>query len=144
MTMRSKFASLAAAAMLLFSSGCVVRELIIKSDPPGATVYINGREEGRTPLVKQFDFYGAREIILRMKGRKSSRQVAAPGVPWFEYFPLDFFFEIFFPLTLHDRHEYSFKLEPLPERLPENILDRARKTQAESRGNADKENGEAP
>lgn len=129
------------ACILLSTGGCVVRELVIKSDPPGATVFINGRDSGKTPLTKQFDFYGSREIVLRMEGRESVRKVVSPGVPWFEFFPLDFFFEIIFPLTLRDRHEYSLSLPPLPERPPHDILERAGKVKAEAVQGKVEENG---
>lgn len=112
--------------MLSVCSGCVVRELTIKSDPPGATVYINGREEGKTPLNKTFEFYGSREITLRMDGYKTSGNTAKLSAPWYEYFPLDFVFEVLLPLRITNRHEYSFALEPLPESPPEELLERAK------------------
>ena len=114
-----------ALAATVFCGGCVVRELIVNSDPPGAAVYINGREEGRTPLTKTFDFYGARELTLRLDGYETASEVVTPSVPWYEYFPIDFVTEILLPLRLYDRHEYSFTLEPLPDRAPPGLLERA-------------------
>ncbi len=119
--------------VLCTTGGCVVRELVIKSDPPGATVYINGRESGKTPLTKTFDFYGARELMLRMDGYWTEKKTVKPSVPWYEFFPLDFFFEIVFPLRLHNRHEYSFKLKPLPDRPDEELLKRADKVRTDEK-----------
>ena len=76
------------------ASGCVVRELVIKTDPPGATVFINGKNEGTSPLIREFDFYGSREIVLRKDGYLTATGVVTPSVPWYEFFPLDFVFEI--------------------------------------------------
>jgi hypothetical protein len=115
---------------MLVCGGCVVRKLIVRSEPPGATVYVNSREEGKTPLVKTFDFYGSREITLRMDGYKTASKIVKPAAPWYQYFPLDFFTEILLPIRLTDRHEYSFTLEPLPERPPEGLLERAGKARA--------------
>ena len=115
---------------LLVCSGCVVRELNIKSDPPGATVYINGREEGKTPLKKNFDFYGSRELTLRLDGYLSKTEIVTPAVPWYEFFPIDFFSELLLPFYIHDRHEYTFRLEPLPERPPKDLLEKAQKARA--------------
>jgi len=112
--------------MLSVCGGCVVRELTIKSDPTGATVYINGHEEGKTPLKKTFEFYGSREITLRMDGYKTSENTTKLAAPWYEYFPLDFVFEILFPLRITNRHEYSVALEPLPESPPDELLERAK------------------
>ena len=122
---------LLAIGAIISGSGCVVRELIVKSEPPGATVYINGREEGKTPLVKQFDFYGARELTLRLEGYRTASKTVTPPVPWFEFFPIDFITEILLPFRIHDRHEYSFSLESLPERPPRDLLDRAGKVRTD-------------
>ena len=119
------------ALLALSVGGCVVRELNIRSEPPGATVYINGREEGKTPLKKNFDFYGSREVTLRKDGFRSLREIVTPSVPWYEFFPIDFITELLLPVRLHDRHEYSFKLEPLPDRPPQDLLERANKVRAD-------------
>jgi hypothetical protein len=42
---------LAAPLMLI---GCMQRELVVQSDPPGAIVSLNDREVGRTPFKKTF------------------------------------------------------------------------------------------
>lgn len=116
--------------LLVASSGCVVRELIIKSDPPGATVYLNGRKTGVTPLTKTFDFYGARQVELRLDGYKTTREIVSPSVPWYEFFPLDLFFELLLPVRLYNRHEYTYTLEALPDRPPRELLKRASKVRA--------------
>jgi hypothetical protein len=113
--------------LLFVSSGCVVRELIVKSDPAGATVYINSREEGKTPFIKTFESYGSREIVLRMDGFKTSSKTVSLAAPWYEYFPIDFIFEILLPFRITNRHEFSFALEHLPDSPPEDLLKRAKK-----------------
>ena len=121
-------AALAAAAVL--ACGCVLREMVIRSEPPGAEVYIDGHLEGRTPLVKQFDFYSSRDVAVRMDGYGTAQGVVSPSIPWYEYFPLDLVFELVFPFTLRNRHEYDFKLEPLPERAPRDLLEKAREARS--------------
>lgn len=122
-----RFLLAVALVFLVAISGCVVRELIIKSDPPGATVYLNGRKTGVTPFRKTFDFYGARQVELRMHGYKTFRKIVTPPVPWYEFFPLDLFFEVVIPVRLYDRHEYTFTLDALPDRPPQELLERANK-----------------
>lgn len=120
-----------ALAGLLAASGCVVRELVIRSEPPGATVYVNGREAGKTPHTENFYFYGSREIVLRMDGYFTTTRVVKLAVPWYEYFPLDLVSELLLPVRLRNRHEFTFELKPLPERAPEGLLERADRARAD-------------
>jgi hypothetical protein len=116
--------------VVLAAGGCVVRELTIRSEPPGATVYINGREAGKTPHTETFDFYGSREVVLRNEGYLTASSIVQLKVPWYELFPLDLVSEILLPVRLHNRHEFTFNLKPLPERAPEGLLERAQKARA--------------
>ena len=122
-----KFFLAVALTALATCSGCVVRELIVKSDPPGAVVYINGYKAGKTPLTKTFDFYGSREIALRKDEYLTTTKIVTPSVPWYEFFPLDFISEILLPVRIYNRHEYSFTLKPLPEQPPQDLLEKANK-----------------
>ena len=70
-------------------AGCVERALVINSEPPGARCYIDSEFVGETPLVLPFTFYGEREIILRLDGYLSVREVVSLSPPWYEYIPLD-------------------------------------------------------
>jgi len=49
------FAALAPALLL---PGCVERKLLIRSDPPGAVVLVNGAHAGTTPTEIVFQNYG--------------------------------------------------------------------------------------
>ncbi len=105
-----------AAALLLASGlalhGCVERKLVIRSDPPGAEVDLNGNPVGTTPAEIPFTTYGVYDVLLSAPGcaRLQTRAVAVP--PWYEVIPLDFFFEHVWPFTLHDRQEFFFTLMP--------------------------------
>lgn len=99
----------AAIFLLLSVTGCVQRQLSIDSDPPGALVYLNGQEAGRTPLEKDFVWYGTYDVQLRQDGYETLKTRAAVIAPWWQWPPFDLFAELF-PLT--DRHTHSFKLTP--------------------------------
>ena len=58
-------------AFFLGSAGCVERMLQIRSDPSGASVYVNGKPAGTTPLEHSFDYYGTFEVALRAKGESA-------------------------------------------------------------------------
>ena len=49
-------------------SGCVERRYTIRSDPPGATVVVNGEEIGPSPASKSFVYYGDRKITMILDG----------------------------------------------------------------------------
>ena len=81
-------ACLIAVFALLLLSGCVQRILRIESDPPGASVYVNGKAAGKTPLEHPFDFYGEFEIVLRHADHQSKRivhEASPPGTRTFRW-----------------------------------------------------------
>jgi PEGA domain len=96
--------------------GCVERKLLVRSDPPGARVYLDGRFRGTTgagagELSVPFEFYGSRRLVLRAEGYvpHSGRVELAP--PWWQWFPLDLFVDVLWPGTVEDTHEVRVDLE---------------------------------
>ena len=79
----------AAAALLLLAglslfSGCVERRYTIRSDPPGATVIVNGEEIGPSPASKSFVYYGDREITLMLDGYETKTVIQPIKAPWWD------------------------------------------------------------
>jgi len=62
------FRPLALLVLPLAAGGCVHRTLEVESNPPGALVYLNGEEVGRTPMRKEFLWYGTYDVQLRKEG----------------------------------------------------------------------------
>jgi hypothetical protein len=93
--------------------GCVERTLVIRSEPPGAHVVLNGDPVGMTPVETPFTTYGVYDVVLSAPtcARLQTRVEVAP--PWFETLPLDLFFEHVWPFTLQDRHEVTLTLAPI-------------------------------
>ena len=107
------------------STGCVRRELTIESDPPGALVFLNDQEIGRTPVTRSFTFYGTYDVVLRLEGYDTLRAKKLVLAPWWQWVPIDFAAE-FFPLT--DRQTARFVLQRSVEPgfdPPETLLERA-------------------
>ena len=105
--------------LLALLPGCVERALMIRSDPPGAKVFVDGTEVGTTPAEIPFDHYGTREVMVRMEGAERGEQALAPetrlvkvSAPWYQWFPLDLASEFLWPGTIHDEHVIEFTLEP--------------------------------
>ena len=98
--------------LLAAASGCVDRLLQIRSDPPGAKVFVNGEEIGETPLDYAFDHYGSYGIVFRKFDYRSLKITEEVDAPWFEYFPFDFFSENLVPWVIRDLHRITGTLAP--------------------------------
>ncbi len=109
----------------ILSGGCVRRRLTVRSNPPGATVYIDDQEIGETPVSTPFVYYGTRKIQLVKDGFETLTVKQKFSPPWYEVPPLDFFAENVYPGELRDERIVDFEMEPqrvVP--IPE-ILERA-------------------
>ena len=102
-----------AAVRACLDSGCVYRRLIVRSDPPGARVLIDGQEVGYTPTGIPFTYYGTRTshadqagIRNAVRTRHHSAAVVSVGA--------DRFCQRQFPSAKHvaDRHDINWQLSP--------------------------------
>jgi hypothetical protein len=98
--------------LALVGTGCVQRTLTVKSDPPGAIVSLNGVEVGRTPIQRDFIWYGVYDVELRKEGYEPLKKRGDVIAPWWQWVPLDFFTEF---VPLHDKHTLMYRMEPLKE-----------------------------
>ena len=125
-TTRRLAGAVVVAVLASWPAGCVERTLVIDSDPPGALVYLNDQEIGRTPLKREFTWYGWYDVAVRMEGHetlKTSSPVIAP--PWL-WVPFDLVMELL-PFPVQDRHRLHYTLKPVTEEevSPERMLERA-------------------
>ncbi len=90
-------------------TGCVQRELVVKTDPPGAVVYLNDRELGRTPFTKEFLWYGNYDVIVRKDGYKTLKTTAEITAPFWQWVPFDVITDF---VPLRDDETMNFKLVP--------------------------------
>src|SRR5690349_15676519 len=97
--------------VLLFATGCVERTLTVQTDPPGSLLYLNGIEVGRTPVRRDFTWYGKYEVVVRKDGYETLKTGAPVNPPWWQWIPIDFVTELL-PFTLHDQQHLSFSLRP--------------------------------
>jgi hypothetical protein len=107
----------ACATVLVATTGCVGvrRELTVESEPAGAVVYLNGDEVGRTPMTKEFTYYGTADVVLRKEGYETLQDRPRVHAPWWQVPPFDLIAEAF---ALTDRQRLSYELTP-----KEQILD---------------------
>jgi hypothetical protein len=97
----------------LLVTGCVRRSLTVTSDPPGALVYLNGTEVGRTPMTRDFTWYGTYDVVLRKEGYETLKTEGKVIAPWWQWVPIDLFAEL---LPLHDKRELRYAMRPYEQK----------------------------
>jgi hypothetical protein len=121
-----RIACLAALALLLAcETGCVRRRMTVRSNPPGAKVYVDDIEIGTTPVSTNFTYYASRKITLMKDGYRTETTYHRVLPTWYELPGVDFFSENLYPRELRDERVVDFQLVP-QENVPLNeLLNRA-------------------
>ena len=109
--------------VLLAGSGCVRRTISITSTPPGALVWLNDREVGRTPLEVGFLYYGEYDVRLAKEGYEPLHTSGKADPPLWDLPGPDLVSELM-PVDAKSRIEWTFDLEPVKEDEA-GLLDRA-------------------
>lgn len=106
--------------------GCVERMMTLESDPPGALVYMNGQEVGRTPLKRDFTWYGNYDVIVRHEGYQTLKTQTNVNAPWWQWVPFDLFAELL-PIAFKDEQHFTYSLSPATTQpaVPQAMYDRA-------------------
>jgi len=98
-------------AAMMPSLGCVRRTISVTTTPPGALVFLNDREVGRTPCDVDFLHYGVYDVRLRLEGYEPVVGSGRASAPVWDFVGADFFAELV-PAHLESRVEWHFDLEP--------------------------------
>ena len=103
-------------------------------------VVVNGREVGRSPATWKFTHYGKVRVTAYLEGHLSEQRIVKLKTPWYQYPGADFFSDLLTPTTIHDEHEVTILLQPLPghtkagdEALASEVGERAVALRAEMR-----------
>jgi hypothetical protein len=99
--------------------------MLVRSNPPGAMVYVDDYEIGTTPVATDFIYYGTRKIRLVKDGYETLTVMQPIPAPWYEFPPLDFVSENFIPGQIKDQHTLDFQLTPQAVVPPEQLISRA-------------------
>jgi hypothetical protein len=118
--------------MLLPGSGCVRRRLHVRSNPPGALVYVDNQQIGTTPCSVDFTYYGTREIRLIKPGYETLTINQPIPTPWYQIPPLDFVSENLTPMRIRDNRTVTFDMAPQIIVPPNVIVDRASQLRQEA------------
>ena len=121
-------------AGLLWPAGCVERTLRVTSEPQGALVYLNDQEVGRTPLTRQFLWYGTYDVAVRKEGYATLKGKSNVIAPLWQWVPFDLIAELL-PFHLEDRHNLHYRLKPVSEETadPEQMVRRGQEMRARLR-----------
>ena len=115
------FALLLALCANALACNSVRRRLTITSDPPGAVVYLNNKEIGKTPIAQNFVHSGTYNIKCFKEGYEMEETYYKAGCPWYLYPGVDFFSENFTPGELRDEQRCHVTLRQKRE-IPESEL----------------------
>jgi len=99
--------------------------MTIRSNPPGALVFVDDTEIGRTPVSTGFTYYGARKIQLIKDGYETLTVKQPFPPPWYEIPPLDFVSENLWPFETRNEHLVNFQLQPQQIVQNDRLLERA-------------------
>ena len=115
--------ALLAVALCACQSGCVQRRMMVRSNPPGALVYVDDYQEpiGVTPCAANFTYYGTRKIRLVKDGYETLTVMQSIPAPWYEYTPFDFVAENFVPGEIRDQRVLDYQLQRQVE-VPSDLL----------------------
>jgi hypothetical protein len=99
--------------------------MTVRSNPPGALVFVDDREIGITPVSTEFTYYGTRKLQLLKDGYEPVSAKQKFSLPWWQIFPLDFISENLCPFEIRD--ERYVDVEMLPQQIVPNeqLLERA-------------------
>jgi hypothetical protein len=98
--------------MTVLPTGCVRRRLNVRTNPPGALVYVDNQLIGETPCGVDITYYGTREIRLVKPGFEPLAVNQPIPTPWYQYPPLDFVSDNFWPTKIRDNRTVVYELRP--------------------------------
>jgi PEGA domain len=110
---------------MLLPTGCVRRRLAVRSNPPGALVFVDNQQIGTTPCSVDFTYYGTREIRLVKPGYETLTVNQPIPTPWYQIPPIDFVSENLVPSKILDHRTAAFQMQPQLIVPTDQLLDRA-------------------
>ena len=99
--------------------------MTVRTNPPGAQVFVDDQEIGITPCSASYVYYGTRKVTVMKDGYQTETRFQNFYPPWYEIPPLDFVTENLLPNEIRD--ERFVDVELVPDQLvpPQRLLERA-------------------
>lgn len=102
------------AVVLLLVPACAERRIRVTSTPPGARVWLNDEDVGRTPTEARFTFYGHYDVRLELEGFEPYNARHTARAPLHEY-PGPDLVAAAVPARIRHTVEWHVDLSPTPE-----------------------------
>jgi hypothetical protein len=109
----------------LASTGCVRRRLTVRTNPPGAVVFVDDQEIGTTPCSASYVYYGTRKITVMKDGYRTETSYERFSPPWYQIPPLDFFSENVIAREIRDERTIDVQLQPEEIVPQQRLIERA-------------------
>jgi PEGA domain len=101
--------------------GCVRRRMTVRTNPPGAAVYVDRQLIGSSPASSSYTFYGTRHIEVVADGFRTEKVLRKISPPWYQIPPLDFLAETVWPWEIRDERIIDITMVPA-EQIPADEL----------------------
>jgi len=99
--------------------------MTVRTNPPGAQVFVDDQEIGITPCSASYIYYGTRKVTVMKDGYRTETRFQKFYPPWYEIPPLDFVTENLLPNEVRD--ERFVDVELVVDQLvpPQKLVERA-------------------
>jgi hypothetical protein len=114
-----------ACAVGLLAPGCVRRRLTVRTNPPGALVYVDHQLVGPSPASTSFTYYGTRHIEVVGDGYRTEKVLRTFYPKWYQIPPLDLVAETVWPWELRDQRVVDITMVTQPTVPSEELIARA-------------------
>ena len=131
-----------AALFVASLAGCVERRVSIETDPPGALVWINDVQVGRSPVGVEIVDDGVYDLRLEKEGYEPLVTPATAKGPLWDAVPFDFFAEIL-PIDARRETRWVFTLTPRDDSEGA-LMGRAEALRGRMKGEADSPRLDSP
>ncbi|HBE67584.1 MAG TPA: hypothetical protein DDW52_05480 [Planctomycetaceae bacterium] len=101
---------LAVLGFVVSSVGCVRRRMLVRTNPPGAAVYVDKQEIGISPISTDYIYYGNREIEVTADGYDTVKVIRDFKPPIYQWPVIDFFAETLWPFELRDQRTVDIEM----------------------------------
>ncbi len=99
--------------------------MTIRTNPPGAVVYVDDYQIGTTPVSTNFVYYGTRKLRIVKDGYETLTVEQPIPAPWYQVPPLDFVSETLVPKEIRDHRTLNYQLVPQQVVAPDQLRARA-------------------
>lgn len=111
--------------VLLLNAGCLRRRMTVRTNPPGAQVYVDRQLVGPSPASTSFTYYGTRHIEVVADGYRTEKVLRNLNPPWYQLPPLDFITETIWPGEIRDERIIDITMTPEQSLASEELTARA-------------------